>query len=206
MNIFDAYLPLLSHAAHLLRAFPDGGDAAGLAECARLAARAKSAARDEDGAAWFPVRAWLGEKLPALFSDSADGAGSGSGVEAEFQSRLNALLTRAAAGAAAPEDLDLLRLHTLCLELGYGAHGDGRVEERRRRYIRHCRKTLAAGASALGVLSARAFPAGADRENAPRLSRRLFRAAALFAAPAATLGLYCLYRAWLHSLLLDVIG
>ncbi len=183
MNILDAYFPLFSHAAHGTP--PDA--CARLAEQARGAVAARLAGQTETApesaaktadAAWFAVRAWRDGKTNT----------------AAFKARLDALLLRAASGAATAETLDLLRLHTLCLELDPAAPENARPEKNRARYLRHCRN----------VLDAAGAPAAENPRR--RTLRRVLRAALLLLAPAATAGLYCLYRAWLQRLLADVAG
>ena len=210
MYFLDIYQPMLSHIAHLLRAFPDGKDCIRMggqqiretaAECVQLVHRVKNEAAERPngfgGESWFPVHAWLAEKLPALpfGRDIADALPSiGENVPARFKSRLDELVLKTSAGTATPGESELFELYIACLDLGFGEQNDPIREEKRRRYLHLCRS----------VLTARTAPK--NRKRTGLFSRLSARAAALLIAPAATAALYCLYRVWLHSLLVDVIG
>lgn len=209
MYFLDAYLPLFSHVEHLLRAVPDGKAPSGIdgatlreatAGCTRLALRLRSETAIQRGssaeAAWFPVRAWLSEKLAQLpFGGEAESAlpppEENAGVL--FALRLDNLRLKTASGAATADEKDLLRLYAACLELGYGGQQDPPAEEERLRCARQCRALLGR------------TPEAGDAGAKNIFARLPARAAAFAAAPLAVGILYCLYRALLSNLLRDVI-
>lgn len=213
MYSLDIYQPLLSHVAHLLRAFPGGEDRFGTAgrdtptapaeECVRLIARAENEAAARLGERAeefrFPVHAWLAEKLPALsFGGEIHKTlpPLPENAAALFKSRLDALILNIAAGNASAHENELFRLYVVCLELGYGERSDPAAEEKRRRYLRVCRN----------VMARRAAPKTAEKTGRfSRLSKRA-AVAVLLAPPAATGALYCVYRVWLHALFIGVLG
>ncbi len=202
MYSIDVFLPLFSHIEHLLLAAAHGKGCpreAAAADCARLIRRIRSETdlRQAGSDAWFPVQAWLSEKLPLL--------PFGPGVLETlpplpenaldiFTLRLDNLFLKSSSGTASEEEKDLLRVYLACFELGTGSRRDKRPGEERAAYARQCRTSLDAA------------PPGARKKQRGARSRFPARAAALAMPPAAVAGLYCVYRICLNSLLQTVLG
>lgn len=158
--------------------------------------RNPAADRSDFPRAWFPLRAWLDERLRGLpGGDCLCGqlVQAEAGAESEFFRRLNLLL-------AAPDAEELVRVYATCLELGFrGYYARPGFERELAGYRARCREYLT-----------RAESRECDKTVSPARGQTPVRYAARFAtraAPvAATVLLYCLYRFLLSDLYAAVVG
>lgn len=212
MNYSTLFRPLLSYIAHVAarddqcRERPAFDATAVLRDMNGLAADIRLRGRElpRIDEAWFPVTAWVFERLqscPEISLALRESRPAAESAGREFFERLNVLLSPNPDGRNAPERIALIELYNLCLQLGYrGYYARPGFENSLAEYRRRCREEMEATSH-----QDRSSPAGASAK--PSWVRGAPAPASLWALPViATVLLYAVYRVLLSSLYSSVTG